>query len=273
MRINRFDLKNMVKNPAICFIAKRGSGKSWVARDLAYTKRHVPGGVVISPTEQTSPFYKDFFPDLYIHYEYKDIIVKNILIRQFILAQRNVKRQERGLKPIDSSIFVIMDDCLAEKKVWGKSDMIRIIMMNGRHYNITYMVTMQDPLGLSPPLRSNFDYVFIFKEPSDVVKRKIWANYGSIISNYYEFCQVLDACTNDYKCMVICNRISSTNPMDCISWHLAEEREFKFGSAEFDYLNKKYYDPGAIVRKQCRAMLGGNLRPKKHNNMQIKLND
>ena len=45
---------------------------------------------------------------------------------------------------------------------------IRCIFMNGRHYKIFLLITMQHGLGLPPDLRSNIDYVFIFR--NNIVK-------------------------------------------------------------------------------------------------------
>ena len=71
--IKEFKLDSMCENPAIVMIAKRASGKSWVCRSILKHFRHIPVGLIIAPTEKMAnpPFYSDFFPDAYIHYEYK----------------------------------------------------------------------------------------------------------------------------------------------------------------------------------------------------------
>ena len=40
-----FKLKSMVMDRSICMIAKRGSGKSWITRDIVYFNRHIPCGL------------------------------------------------------------------------------------------------------------------------------------------------------------------------------------------------------------------------------------
>ena len=77
--INEFDEKtnvnyiSLVENPAIVMIAKRASGKSWVCRAILKHFRDIPVGIIIAPTERMAnpPFYSAFFPDSYIHYDYK----------------------------------------------------------------------------------------------------------------------------------------------------------------------------------------------------------
>ena len=60
--IQEFTLDEMVQNPSIIMIAKRGSGKSWITKAITYKYVDIPIGVVISPTEKDNPFYVDFFP-------------------------------------------------------------------------------------------------------------------------------------------------------------------------------------------------------------------
>lgn len=59
--IRQFKLSDMVKNPAIIMIAKRGSGKSWVVRAIMHHFRSIPCGIIIAPTDRMNPFYNIFF--------------------------------------------------------------------------------------------------------------------------------------------------------------------------------------------------------------------
>ena len=74
LEIREFKLNNMKDNAAIAMIAKRGSGKSWICRDIIRQKTDIPGGMIISPTDKMNSFYRDFFPDLYIHYDFEDFL-------------------------------------------------------------------------------------------------------------------------------------------------------------------------------------------------------
>ena len=80
--IRDFKLEWFCSNPSICMIAKRGSGKSYVCRAIIKHFNYLPGGVIISKTEKMSCFYGKFFPEAYIHYEYKTEILDNLLYRQ-----------------------------------------------------------------------------------------------------------------------------------------------------------------------------------------------
>jgi hypothetical protein len=254
----------MVSDPSIVMIAKRGSGKSFITRDIIYHYRHIPGGVVIAPTDRMNAFYKYFFPDLYVHYDIKETTLKKILVRQSIMMDKEKDKKKNG-KKVDPSGILIMDDCLARKKSWAKDESIMEILMNGRHYKLTYILTMQTPLGITPDLRLNFDYVFLLKEDSTINKKKLWDNYASMFPSLPVFEKVFGKCTEDYRSMVIDNRKPSDNIQDKVFWFKAQERKFRFGSRIFKDLHKKYYDPlhkrkNNIARLGADVLMGGRRR-------------
>lgn len=256
-QILEFKLSRMVIDPSIVMIAKRGSGKSFITRDLVYNYRKIPGGCVLAPTDRMNSFYKYFFPDLYIHYDIKDTTFKKILARQSMMIEKMKEKKKVGLK-VDPSAILIMDDCLARKKSWAKDESIMEILMNGRHYRLTYILTMQTPLGITPDLRLNFDYVFLLKEDSTINKKKLWDNYASMFPSMGAFEKVFGKCTEDYRAMVIDNRKPSDNIQDKVFWFRAKDRKFSFGSKKFKKLHKKYYDPN-FQRKKNAALLGADL--------------
>ena len=96
----------------------------------------------------------------------------------------------------DSRCFLILDDCLYDSK-WGRDTEIRRVFMNGRHYDILFILTMQYPLGILPNLRTNIDYTFILRENIMNNRKKIYENYAGMFPDLQTFCQVMDACTEN----------------------------------------------------------------------------
>lgn len=272
LQLFEFKLHNMVPDPSIVMIAKRGAGKSYVTRDIIYHYRHLPGGVVIAPTDKLNSFYKYFFPDLFIHYEAKPVLFQKILSRQFQMIEQSKKRDEANtrriaeakkqgiklnysqLRRIDPSSILIMDDCLASKGTWAKDQSIMEILMNGRHFKLTYVLTMQTPLGVGPELRLNFDYVFLLKEDSQINKKKLWENYASIFDDVRSFVKVFSVCTSDHKCMVVDTRKPGDKISDKIFWFKAQDRKFSFGSKVFKEIHRKYYDPEFMINQNRQFM-------------------
>ena len=130
--------------------------------------------------------------------------------------------------------------------------------MNGRHWKIMLIITMQYPLGVPPNLRTNIDYTFILREPYLTNRKRIYENYAGMFSTFESFCQVMDQCTENYECLVISNNAKSNKLEDQIFWYKASAHgAFKLGSKEFWELSKNLgsddeeeeYDPQAFKRK------------------------
>ena len=129
-----------------------------------------------------------------------------------------------------------MDDCLYDNS-WTKSTNIRSLFMNGRHYKMLFLVTMQYGLGVPPVLRTNIDYVFLLRENIVRNRKVLYDNYAGMFPSFEMFCSVLDQCTENYECLVICNCAKSNRIEDQVFWYKAETHPpFRLGSQEiWDY--------------------------------------
>ena len=134
---------NEASGPVVVFIGKRGVGKSYLVRDLLYYHQDIPIGVVIAGTEEGTGFYGKMVPKLFIHNEYNNAIIENILKRQkSVLRQMRKEMETYKRSTIDPRTFVILDDCLYDAS-WTKDKMMRLLFMNGRHWKIMLIITMQ----------------------------------------------------------------------------------------------------------------------------------
>lgn len=222
LQINEFDMSVMKNNnPAIVMVAKRGSGKSWICRDIL-TNIGIKYGIIISPTDKMDPFYKNFFPDMFIYHKYEREIIEKMLYRQEILAEKNESRIKNKKNVIDDRIFIIMDDCLSSKGTWMRDEPITDLLYNGRHYHITYILTMQYPLGITPELRCNFDYVFLMAEDNISNLKRLYEHYAGMFPSFDIFRSVFSQLTLNYGVMVINNRGSRENFLEKIFWYKAK---------------------------------------------------
>jgi hypothetical protein len=242
MPIRKFDLHNMVFNPTICMIAKRGSGKSWVVRDILKRFSTIPGGVVIAPTDEMSCFYGNFIPEAYIYYEFDTNIISSIFSRQKRMIEKYKEYKEKG-KKVDPRIFLVMDDCLSSKLSWVKDPNIAKIFFDGRHYHIMYILTMQFPLGIPPEYRTNFDYVFLLADDFISNKKRLYEHYCGMFPSLNIFCQVFDRLTQDFSCMIVNNRGERATILDKIFWYKATNKpDTKFGCSQYNKFNDDNYD-------------------------------
>lgn len=264
LELKRFDMKsisfkpNESKGPVIVLIGRRDTGKSFLVRDLLYYQQDIPIGTVISGTEEGNGFYGKMVPKLFIHNEYNTAIIENILKRQRgVLKQIKKEMETFKRSTIDPRTFVILDDCLYDN-TWARDKMMRLLFMNGRHWKVMLLITMQYPLGIPPTLRTNIDYVFILREPYIANRKRIYENYAGMFPTFESFCQVMDQCTENFECLVINNNSKSNKLQDQVFWYKADaHNDFKLGSKEFWELSKQLndddedeqYDPNNVKKR------------------------
>ena len=264
LELKKFDMKsisfkpNENKGPVVVLIGKRDTGKSFLVRDLLFYQQDIPIGTVISGTEEGNGFYAKMVPKLFVHNEYNTAIIENILKRQRTVLKQIKKEMETYKRStIDPRAFVILDDCLYDA-TWTRDKMMRLLFMNGRHWKIMLIITMQYPLGIPPTLRTNIDYVFILRENYIANRKRIYENYAGMFPTFESFCQVMDQCTENFECLVINNNSKSNKLQDQVFWYKADSHnDFRLGSKEFWELSKGYnsdddgekYDPGAVKKR------------------------
>ena len=242
--IKNFKLQTMVSDPSIVMIAKRGSGKSWVTRSILkyLNKLRVPGGLIIAPTDKMNTFYGNFFPNLYIHYEYRSEILEGLLYRQELIIAKSKNKKKRN-KKVDPRCFLVMDDCLSSKTTWIKDKPILDMFYNGRHFKVTFILTMQFPLGIGPELRSNFDYVFLLADDFISNQKRLYDHYAGMFPDFATFRDVFMQMTLNYGCMVIVNRGNRQGFLDKIFKYKAEyTSKSTIGSRQFIKFHKLNYD-------------------------------
>jgi len=234
LELKKFDISKISSDKVCVFIGKRETGKSFLVKDLLYYHKKLPIGTVISGTEGANQFYSKMVPSLFIHEEYTPNIISNALKRQKLVVKKRMKELDTyGKSSIDPSAFLILDDCLYDNS-WIRDTNIRSLFMNGRHYKILFIITMQYALGVPPNLRTNIDYVFILRENYVSNRRKLYEHYAGMFPTFEIFCQVMDQCTEDYNCLVINNNAKSNKLEDQVYWYKATSHsDFKIGATEF----------------------------------------
>ena len=235
LQLRKFDITSIAQDKVVVMIGKRDTGKSFLVRDLLYHQRDMPIGTVISPTETANKFFGHIVPPLFIHDDYSPGIIENVVKRQKIIM-KTIDKQRRvtGNSNIDPRSFLLFDDLMFDSHKWVKDKNVKLLFMNGRHYKIMFIITMQFPLGIPPSLRTQIDYVFILRENITNNRKRIYDNYAGMFPTFEVFCQVLDQCTENYECIVINNNAKSNRLEDQVFWYKAESRtNFRIGARDF----------------------------------------
>ena len=108
-----------------------------------------------------------------------------------------------------------------------------------------FLVALQDPLAITPGLRSNIDFTFILRTPNQRMRRNLYENYCGMFPTYEIFEKVLDSCTEDYGCIVIDNTTKSNKLEDQVYFYRASEHP------PFRICSQNYWMKKKPIQESC----------------------
>ena len=214
LKISKWDPATFKCGSVILICGKRGTGKSFLMKDLAYHIRDkVDYGVCMSPTDDVQDGFRSFMPASLIYNAYTEEKVSALMQQQ--------KRDWK--KGSGKEAFVMLDDCLFDKSVLT-STVMRELFMNGRHRHITLVLIVQYIMDMPSALRSQVDYVFTLRENIISNRDRLWKQFFGFFNTFASFCECLDATTENFSCMVYDGKSAKTNNLeDCVFWYRASE--------------------------------------------------
>lgn len=257
--LKKFNPRTMDDARRCIFVGKTNTGKSVLCADILYHKRHIEDGIVMSATEAVNHYWSQFVPDTFIFNSFDLSRVVQLLNRQL----KRLEKLPRGSTP--PVTFLILDDCMYDKKIM-KSDVMRFLFMNGRHLGIFLCVTLQYVMDILPDIRTNVDYVFVLRENSIQNRVKLYNTFFGAFPTYDDFSRAMDACTEEFGCLVISN-VSRSNKLDeFVYWYRAKERKhFTVGSEAFTKFHYYNYNKKNTIQElfqNLQMTTGGGSRSK-----------
>jgi hypothetical protein len=230
--------------PTCIVVGSRGKGKSWVTRELMHTVRSIQTGIVVSGTEEGNDFYSSFVPPVFVHTEVRMHMLKN-------LVERQKKKRD---KTAADDVLVVLDDCMYDKS-FARDPVLRGIFMNGRHWKIMLLITMQYCMDLPVSLRTNIDYVFLMRESNPAVVERLYKNFGGNFASLAVFSEALRLCTADFGCMVV------DNVRGCVGHHKARDPgRFRVFHPKAWLYSRRHERPGATGACMARSKDGTVIR-------------
>lgn len=245
INLTEFNMKWIGDNKIIVLIGPRGRGKSTILLDYLYYNQDIPFCTCISPTDELNSTFTPHIPSRFIFSKYTPQLLQTFQQRQIDLKRKKQLAMsgigDNAYKDVDCRGILIMDDCLADSKGWKNDPSLKWIFMNGRHADITFILTMQYQVGIPPELRVNIDWVFICRETKKLEKDKLLKYYAGIFPNFDMFSQIFNKCTRDKRCMVIDSLSESDRIEDQVFWYKANlHNAFRVCYDEF-WANNEYY--------------------------------
>jgi hypothetical protein len=242
LQLKKFNMASIPDGSIIVMIGKRNTGKSFLMKDMLYYKQDTPVGTVISGTEASNGFFSTIVPPLFIHNEYNESIIERVLQRQKkVLTKMNEEIATTGQSNIDPRAFLILDDCLYCNS-WTRSKQMRYVFTNGRHVKLTFCLSLQYSRGMPPLMRGNTDFVFLLRESNMSNRKRLYEDFAGCFPTFDTFCSVMDACTENYECLVIHNLAKSNRLEDQVFWYKADSHnDFRIGSSVFWQFHENNY--------------------------------
>jgi hypothetical protein len=224
LNIKKYDPTKAPEHMVVVAIAKRRSGKSFLIKDWLYHHRNrFFAGIVMSGTEEGNRFYEREvgIPPPFIYNDFDEPALQRLVDRQRAMTVDGTAK----------SVYVILDDLAFDRKVWSKP-LIRQLLMNGRHWKISVYISLQYFLEVSPAFRANIDIIVLLKD--NLHREKLYKTFFQMLPNFGTFNQIMDACTMDYKALILDNSSNSTKINECMYWYKAKPRPpFRIGHSMF----------------------------------------
>lgn len=244
--VSEFDLNELVDSPAIALIGKRGSGKSWLIKNIIQHQlenEKLDEILVFSPTDKMNKFYETF--------------VENVQHKlDFNILEQALKIQEKNIEDGNpKKLLIVFDDCCCQKGEWVKNSLMQNILFNARQYHISYIFAMQFPIGIAPELRSNFDYICLSADDIISNLKRMYDHYAGMFPQFNSFKQVHQSLTENYSTMVIINRGATQTIQEKVKW-------FKAGDATITGMIPAIIK-NDVIFKECPMIFDLGKYPKK----------
>jgi AAA+ ATPase superfamily predicted ATPase len=184
LNLHKFKSSDIKRNSIIGIIGKRNSGKSILTKNLIKKRFKDTNSILVC--SKFKPLYSKLPDNIQCFLEYKDNIINDLIKKQ---------------KTSENQALIVLDDIL--DMIQDKSDTLKSLFFNGRHYKTSLIFTIQCLISIQPELRSNIDYIFVFYTQNNSERKKIYEQYCPVNISFDIFNNILDFCTKNHDCLVI----------------------------------------------------------------------
>ena len=151
---------------------------------MSQTMRDLPFGLVMTETRMNG-FWQKRVPPRFVFQGWREDILIQLIKRQKMLIKKYGKEDPRTFA------FIILDDVIADQKAIRWSKNVNSFFVEGRHLNITVLLTTQYMKGIGPMIRGNMDIAFLQPIYSRMDREVIRDLYGGFMEKR-DFMQLMD---------------------------------------------------------------------------------
>jgi hypothetical protein len=269
VKIDRMYINDFEIYSNIAVIGKKMSGKTSLASWLMYyTQKKHKLAVIFSKTCEMTHVFDGPVNQLLQNKQYSSKIMKQIQNMQICSTEINEEREKHNKRKKRDGIMIIIDDLSADAKTkennWTKDTNFLEFMFDGRHYKITFILCVHDPMIIPSMARENLDYIVIAQNLTNAAFEKFYKHYWQdTFDDKITLKQTMEKCTQEYKMMVI-NRKKMLNTKinsisDIVSYIDVQNPKkipkYRFGSKSINKILDKIYDKD-WQRKARKSAMG-----------------
>lgn len=220
IRLKKFQPSKMQTNRACIMLGRKGTGKSTLIEDIMWYQQNIPCGCIMSATEEANENFARMAPPLFIYKDFDSEALQSLINRQ--KKMKKLLKRNNDYLPFDHRAFVILDDCMYNKKNF-RGELMRELFMNGRHWDLFVLITIQYIMDMTTEIRTNTDYIFALKDNIVKNRERLFTEYFGNFPSFAVFDALFLEVTQDYRCLVLDNTKPSTQIEDTVFWYVAKQ--------------------------------------------------
>lgn len=183
VKLHPADFSRLEKNATIALIGKRRSGKTTWAKTLVnhiYNNGLCNRFVVISGGKDNMAEWKRIVPGMFVHskHDASAVIKKLVAYQDKKSAYFTSKNMDT---PVPYRVTIVIDDCGSDRKFMN-SAVIKDLMSNGRHYNVSVVLIVQYINQIPMENRDQMDYIGMLYTANTKGIKKIHDEYVNMCS-------------------------------------------------------------------------------------------
>jgi len=186
-----FNPKEVDFNASILFVGPRGCGKTTGMVDLLTKRVFCEGrpvnGTLVCPTVEVNPKWKEKFPPGQTYTTFDEVVVdalRRICTKQTKKGEA-VHTTGSSTGPRQKPRILVADDIQYHgdggKGSFFNCEPIKNILLNGRWLRVLFLVGCQDSRHIPKFLRTQFTWVFLFRNTNLLDQENYWKDFGSTI--------------------------------------------------------------------------------------------
>jgi hypothetical protein len=222
---------NKNRFPDNFFVLLEGSRRSGKSNFMGYLLYHYQDAfdlVVVMTNTDMNNYWQPRVSNKFVHNGWKPDLVAIMLKKQRASILEQKKLEAYGVKDLKKAdrILLILDDIVGDRRHIHEDTILNNLAVEGRHSNISVLLSTQEPRAIGTALRNNADVAIIFQQKGKRAKESVIEDFLMFkCENKMQAEDILKTYTKNHDCIIV--EMSKLQPgIPSAYFHLPEEITF-----------------------------------------------